>query len=50
MISYRYLPVFPNEAELNPIEPETTTVVAAEGEAEGDTESAQEPEMAPAEA
>jgi Ni/Fe-hydrogenase subunit HybB-like protein len=50
MISYRYLPVFPNEAELNPIEPETTTVVAAEGEAEGDTESAQEPELAPAEA
>ena len=31
MISYRYLPIFPQEAELNPIEeePETATEEAA---------------------
>jgi molybdopterin-containing oxidoreductase family membrane subunit len=50
MISYRYLPVFPNEAELNPIEPESSPVVAAEAETEGDADSVQEPELAPAEA
>jgi menaquinone reductase, integral membrane subunit len=48
MISYRYLPVFPNEAELNPLEPETPLVAAAEmGE---EAEESAEPELTPAEA
>ncbi|MBL0712977.1 MAG: hypothetical protein JJV98_04685, partial [Desulfosarcina sp.] len=50
MISYRYLPVFPNEAELNPIEPETPPAIEAESKEEGETENVQEPEMAPAKA
>jgi molybdopterin-containing oxidoreductase family membrane subunit len=29
MISYRYLPIFPQEAELNPLEPETSAVAEA---------------------
>jgi molybdopterin-containing oxidoreductase family membrane subunit len=48
MISYRYLPVFPNEAELNPLAPETPAVAAADTE-----EAAGEPaeqELTPAEA
>jgi molybdopterin-containing oxidoreductase family membrane subunit len=50
MISYRYLPVFPNEAELNPIEPETPPVVEAQAEEDRASEDAPEPEMAPAKA
>ncbi len=50
MISYRYLPVFPNEAELNPLAPETPPVVEAQTEEDGETQDAPEPEMAPAEA
>ncbi len=51
MISYRYLPIFPQEAELNPIEPE-----AAEGGPEGAIEAVSDadvpgdPELAPAQA
>jgi len=48
MISYRYLPVFPNEAELNPLEPETP-VVATAGTEEA-AEEGPEPELTPAEA
>ena len=48
MISYRYLPVFPNEAELNPLEPETP-VMAAAGTEEAGKEGV-EPELTPAEA
>jgi menaquinone reductase, integral membrane subunit len=33
MISYRYLPIFPQERELNPIEPETAETVPSEAEA-----------------
>ncbi len=51
MISYRYLPVFPDEAELNPIEPEPAPLAAqAEVETEGDAARVEEPEMALAEA
>jgi molybdopterin-containing oxidoreductase family membrane subunit len=32
MISYRYLPIFPQEAELNPIEEEASTAVEAPAE------------------
>ena len=51
MVSYRYLPIFPQEAELNPIEPPATepTEVAAEA-AEEESEAPSEGEMAPAEA
>ena len=45
MISYRYLPIFPQERELNPIEPET--VEAAEFEAK---EATTGEELQPAEA
>jgi molybdopterin-containing oxidoreductase family membrane subunit len=48
MISYRYLPVFPNEAELNPLEPDAPP--AAEAESESSADDTPEPEMAPAEA
>jgi Ni/Fe-hydrogenase subunit HybB-like protein len=49
MISYRYLPIFPQEAELNPIEePEPTVVQEAEIDGE-DVETAQDAELAPAE-
>ena len=48
MISYRYLPIFPQEAELNPLEPETPAASAVEAdEAE---EAGAEPDLAPAEA
>jgi molybdopterin-containing oxidoreductase family membrane subunit len=49
MISFRYLPIFPQEAELNPIEePETT--VALEAEADGnDVATTPGAELAPAE-
>ncbi len=50
MISYRYLPVFPDEAELNPIEPETPPAVEAATDADEDTAGSEEPAMAPAEA
>lgn len=49
MISYRYLPIFPQEAELNPIEEPEPTVrqeVNIDGE---DIETAQDAELAPAE-
>jgi len=48
MISYRYLPIFPQEVELNPIEPLSTEAVA---EIEGEKETADEasvPEGEPA--
>ena len=48
MISYRYLPIFPQEAELNPIEePDPTPALEAEGDAEA-VELAQDAELAPA--
>jgi len=55
MISYRYLPIFPQETELNPIEPppvaqvkepEAEESAGAEEEAAG----APEPEIQPAQA
>ena len=45
MISYRYLPIFPQEAELNPIEEETAAPAAIE---EADTDAT--PELEPAKA
>ena len=50
MISYRYLPIFPQEAELNPLEPETPVRIEADAETETATEERGEPELAPAEA
>ena len=56
MISYRYLPIFPQEAELNPIEPppaaqeeEPVPEEAVDAE-EQEASSAPEPEMQPAQA
>ncbi|MGD9331459.1 MAG: polysulfide reductase NrfD [Desulfobacterales bacterium] len=48
MISYRYLPIFPQEAELNPLVPETTLTDAADTE-EAPPEDA-DPALTPAEA
>jgi len=48
MISYRYLPIFPQEAELNPLEPETPAAVATDTEDAAD--EGPEPDLAPAEA
>ncbi|MCG6911216.1 MAG: polysulfide reductase NrfD [Deltaproteobacteria bacterium] len=49
MISYRYMPIFPQEAELNPIE--ETGPAAQEGETdEEEAVTAQEAELAPAKA
>ena len=48
MISYRYLPIFPQEAELNPLEPETPATVANGAEEVAD--EGPEPDLAPAEA
>jgi Ni/Fe-hydrogenase subunit HybB-like protein len=42
MISYRYLPIFPQERELNPIEPEAAVTVAIDDEAPA-VEEAMEP-------
>ena len=39
MISYRYLPVFPQERELNPIEPESPKAEAVE-ETQDDSQAA----------
>ncbi|MGB5620425.1 MAG: hypothetical protein WBM78_26530, partial [Desulfobacterales bacterium] len=47
--SYRYLPVFPQEAELNPIEPPTGEVAASESDATP-TADAPEGELQPAQA
>jgi Ni/Fe-hydrogenase subunit HybB-like protein len=44
MISYRYLPIFPQEAELNPIEEEEASLAAVEA----DTDAT--PELEPAQA
>ncbi|MBC2712350.1 MAG: polysulfide reductase NrfD [Desulfosarcina sp.] len=41
MISYRYLPIFPQEAELNPIEEETSAAVEAKTESTPDLEPAE---------
>jgi molybdopterin-containing oxidoreductase family membrane subunit len=48
MISYRYLPIFPQEAELNPLAPVTPAIVANDPEEAEDEGS--EPDLAPAEA
>ena len=48
MISYRYLPIFPQEAELNPLAPETPAAVAAD--AEETVDEGPEADLAPAEA
>jgi molybdopterin-containing oxidoreductase family membrane subunit len=51
MISYRYLPIFPQEAELNPIEEETEPPVEEAETVEEETkEAAPEGDLAPAEA
>lgn len=41
MISYRYLPIFPQEAELNPIEEESVETVEAESESSSDLQPAE---------
>jgi Ni/Fe-hydrogenase subunit HybB-like protein len=41
MISYRYLPIFPQEAELNPIEVEPAETVETEGESASDLQPAE---------
>lgn len=41
MISYRYLPIFPQEAELNPIRPETPAAAESQTDAALDMEPAQ---------
>jgi menaquinone reductase, integral membrane subunit len=48
MISYRYLPIFPQEAELNPLAPETPVAVTAD--AEEAVGEGPEADLAPAEA
>ena len=48
MISYRYLPIFPQEAELNPLEPETD--LASEASNAEAAEEEGEPALTPAEA
>jgi molybdopterin-containing oxidoreductase family membrane subunit len=51
MISYRYMPIFPQEAELNPIEePEPPAAEAEAVEEESDEAAAPEVDLAPAEA
>ena len=53
-LSYRYLPVFPQERELNPIEPPAEPALEAETDSEPEEEpatapSAADPELSPAE-
>jgi len=48
-VSYRYLPVFPDEAELNPIEPPAAPQPEAEADEAGPAEEIQQ-ELQPAEA
>ncbi|MGD9210520.1 MAG: polysulfide reductase NrfD [Desulfobacteraceae bacterium] len=48
MISYRYLPIFPQEAELNPLEPNTPVKEAEAVDQEDNTD--QDPKLVPAEA
>ena len=56
MISYRYLPIFPQEQELNPIQPPVPADTAAGAEAEKPStddpaaEDAQQGDLQPAEA
>ena len=54
MISYRYLPIFPQEVELNPIEPPPAAQMeepeAKESEDKEEASSAPEPELEPAQA
>jgi molybdopterin-containing oxidoreductase family membrane subunit len=52
-ISYRYLPVFPQERELNPIDEPAVPAMEAEAESEPEAESdagttAGDPELSPA--
>lgn len=47
MISYRYLPIFPQEAELNPLEPDAGAKAAVTDEEENSDHA---PELVPAEA
>jgi molybdopterin-containing oxidoreductase family membrane subunit len=51
-MSYRYLPVFPQERELNPIEPPALPAQAPEAETPQEPETpagGPEPELSPAE-
>ena len=52
MISYRYLPIFPQEAELNPIESDAAEQPAAEAETDSEAEAAPpaDAELEPAQA
>jgi molybdopterin-containing oxidoreductase family membrane subunit len=50
MLSYRYLPIFPQEAELNPIEEEPVPAAAQAAEDEAEASIAQDAELAPAKA
>jgi molybdopterin-containing oxidoreductase family membrane subunit len=49
-LSYRYLPVFPDEAELNPLEEEETPAPAAEAVEDEDTDQETGGEPVPAQA
>jgi len=50
MISYRYLPIFPQEQELNPIEPPTQHEQATVSDAQAQSTDTQEAELKPAQA
>jgi hypothetical protein len=50
MISYRYLPIFPQEAELNPIEEAEPVVGEAETIEEETQEAVAQGDLTPAEA
>ena len=45
-VSYRYLPVFPQEQELNPIDPPVSQVEETAPETEGEDESEEPPATA----
>jgi molybdopterin-containing oxidoreductase family membrane subunit len=50
MLSYRYLPIFPQEQELNPIEPPAPREQATVSDAEAQSADTQEAELKPAQA
>jgi molybdopterin-containing oxidoreductase family membrane subunit len=50
MLSYRYLPIFPQEQELNPIEPPAPQEQATVSDAEAQSADTQEAELKPAQA
>jgi molybdopterin-containing oxidoreductase family membrane subunit len=50
MMSYRYLPIFPQEQELNPLEPQTSPEKAAVSEAQDSSTDTPAAEPEPAQA